>query len=201
MRYWTFGGDPVGDYRKVQVTQSSSAADIARALSVEPTHLLLTAVFATDARGPALASGVNPAWIFVVVRGDQVIDWAGLIAAARDSFGVGITIADHMPWSSPRREIGRAASAESAATVGSPGDHGHDALRVSSWPEGYVGPDAAMKENDAVLLVDPDAAQPGFWAAGANEAGWYALNFNWFRECGDRLADLRKTVVAEIARR
>ena len=64
---------------------------------------------------------------------------------------------------------------------------------------GFVGPDAGTKVPDAVLVVDPDAAQgvrP--WAAGANETDFHVKNFNWFRDCGDRLADPTKTLVADI---
>ena len=50
----------------------------------------------------------------------------------------------------------------------------------------------------AVLLVDPDAAQGGFWASGANEIDYHVKHFNWFRECGDALADPKKTAVADI---
>ena len=64
---------------------------------------------------------------------------------------------------------------------------------------GFVGPDAGTKVPDAVLIVDPDAAHgERAWAAGANETDFHVKNFNWFRECGDRLADPTKTLVADI---
>lgn len=64
---------------------------------------------------------------------------------------------------------------------------------------GFVGPDAGTKTPDAVLVVDPDAAQGNVaWAAGANEADSHARNFNWFRDAGDRLADPAKVLVADI---
>ncbi len=68
----------------------------------------------------------------------------------------------------------------------------------AEWTIGFVGPDAAARNERAVLLVDPDAAQPGFWATGANEADYHYKYFNWFRECGDALADPKKTAVADI---
>lgn len=64
---------------------------------------------------------------------------------------------------------------------------------------GFVGPDAGTKMPGAVLIVDPDAAQGNRgWVAGANESDFHLRNFNWFRECGDRLADPTKTLVADI---
>jgi hypothetical protein len=72
----------------------------------------------------------------------------------------------------------------------------------SRWPLGFVGPDLAMRTPDAVMLVDPAAARGEIaWITGGNEAGIYVRNFNWFRECGDRLADPAKVNVAEIALR
>ena len=73
----------------------------------------------------------------------------------------------------------------------------NDELR-SRFAVGYVGPDAAMKEYHAVLIIDPDAAQDRAWVAGANELNYHVRNFNWFRDVGDRLADPTKTLVADI---
>jgi prolyl-tRNA synthetase len=66
------------------------------------------------------------------------------------------------------------------------------------WPIGFVGPDLAARNVDTVMLVDPDAAQPGAWVTGANEVDYHVTHFNWFRECGDRLADPNKLAVADI---
>ncbi len=56
-----------------------------------------------------------------------------------------------------------------------------------------------MRAPDAVMLVDPYAAQGGIaWVAGGNEPDTLAKNFNWFRDCGDRLADPAKVNVADI---
>jgi prolyl-tRNA synthetase len=66
------------------------------------------------------------------------------------------------------------------------------------WAIGFCGPDKAVTDLETVVLVDPDAAQGGFWATGANEVDYHVKHFNWFRECGDRLADPCKVVVADI---
>jgi prolyl-tRNA synthetase len=83
---------------------------------------------------------------------------------------------------------------------------GVTSLAIADPPEmrrtfavGYVGPDAGTKTPDAVLIVDPDAAQGEIaWAAGANEADHHVRNFNWFREAGDKLADPTKVMVADL---
>jgi len=75
----------------------------------------------------------------------------------------------------------------------------HAAEPGERWPLGFVGPDLAIRTPDAVMLVDPAAAHGEIaWIAGGNEAGVYVRNFNWFRECGDRLADPAKVNVTEI---
>lgn len=170
MHPWTFGGDPQADLEKICTPAFASARGLAQFLNADPRQVLAVHLFKTDATGPALSSGVNPAWIVAVIRGDQQLDAALLDAAAHEYFNVGLR-----------------APAETAAT--------------ESWPIAHLGPHAAMKAANAVLIVDPNAAQPKPWITGANEPGAHIKNFNWFRECGDRLADPRKTAVAEIASR
>ena len=113
-------------------------------------------------------NGTNAKWVVAVVRGDHDVNEAKLRAAAKANF-----------------------DATGLALVDDP------EVRAE-WAIGFVGPDAAARNKGAVLLVDPDAAQPGFWLAGANEADYHAKYFNWFRECGDVLADPKKTAVADI---
>ena len=36
------------------------------------------------------------------------------------------------------------------------------------------------------------------WFAGGNERDYHVANFNWFRDCGDKLADPTRTAVADI---
>lgn len=168
MKAWTFGGDPLGEYELV-ATPATDPSAVASALGVQAGQILLTRVFRTTARGPALASGVDPTWALAVIRGDQTLDLQKLSQAVREHFQVDV-IPEEYPTAADRFELG------------------------------YVGPHAAMKAPEAVLIVDPAAAQNGFWIAGGNEPCRFVRNFNWFRECGDRLADPRKTAVAEIAR-
>jgi prolyl-tRNA synthetase len=107
-------------------------------------------------------------WVVAVVRGDHQVN-IGKLGEAAAAMGVtSIRLAD------PRETAGK-------------------------WSMGFVGPDAAMKLPDAVLIVDPDAAQGGVaWSAGGNEPDTHVIGFNWFRECGDRLADPVKVSIADI---
>jgi prolyl-tRNA synthetase len=102
------------------------------------------------------------------VRGDQEVNVAKLKRVARETFHV----ADIEMLDSPEVR--------------------------QTWAIGFVAPDEAVKRPDTVVVVDPDAAQGGFWASGANEVDYHVKHFNWFRECGDKLADPRKTIVADI---
>jgi prolyl-tRNA synthetase len=167
-RPWTFGAEPTGALEKVHTPNLPGIDDVGKFMKVKPKNMLKTLVFRTDAKGPALSSGVNPAWVVAVVRGDHDVNEAKLKKAAKEHFQVGIQ-----------------------PLVDDP------AVR-EKWTIGFVGPDAATRAADAVLIVDPDAAQGGFWATGANEVDHHVKHFNWFRESGDKLADPKKTAVADI---
>ena len=170
-RRWTFGDDPTGELEKVHTPNLKSVAEVAAFFSAPRSAILKTLVLRTSAQGPALSSGVDPKWVVAVVRGDDRVNWTKLATVVREIFHV-----SPLPLS----------------------DEGQDAGLSSDWPIGFVGPDAAMRKADAVLLVDYDAAQGASWIAGAGERDYHVRHFNWFRECGDRLADPRKTSVADI---
>jgi prolyl-tRNA synthetase len=78
--------------------------------------------------------------------------------------------------------------------------------RQAGFAVGYVGPRAILGRQDAMLLVDPDAAggaesEPGrgvFWAAGGDEEGWHVRHFNWRRDLGAVLGDSRYVKVCDI---
>ncbi len=71
---------------------------------------------------------------------------------------------------------------------------------------GFVSPKSVVGRDDALLVVDPDAAQgtdaakgkPMFWAAGADEADHHVKFFNWRRELGDVLDDDSRVKVTDI---
>jgi prolyl-tRNA synthetase len=107
-------------------------------------------------------------WVVAVVRGDHDVNEAKLRKAAQEKFSV--------------PEI---------TLVDDP------SVR-SEWAIGFCGPDKATQRADAVLLIDPDAAQDTFWATGANETDHHVKYFNWKRECGDALSDPKKVQIADI---
>jgi prolyl-tRNA synthetase len=110
----------------------------------------------------------HPKWVVAVVRGSDDVNEAKLAQAAKRNFNVA-----------------------GVELIDNP------EVRAK-WAIGFVGPDAAVKDPETVVLVDPDAAQGGFWATGANEVDYHVKHFNWFRESDDRLADPRKVAVADI---
>jgi prolyl-tRNA synthetase len=107
-------------------------------------------------------------WLIAVVRGDHDVNEAKLARIAKEKFGI-----------------------TAVSLADSP-------AMKENFAIGFVGPDAAIKNPRAVMLIDPDAAQGGFWASGANEIDYHVKHFNWFRECGDQLADPAKVAVADI---
>ena len=114
------------------------------------------------------ATGGLVDWIVAVVRGDHDVNESKLKKAAGEKFGV--------------------ASIELTD---------NEAVR-QQWAIGFVSPTAALKVERAGLLVDPDAAQGGFWASGANEIDYHVKHFNWRRECGASLDEAKKVAVADI---
>ncbi len=170
-RPWTFSGDPLGEPEKVHTPGLVTVRDVADFLMMPNNQILKTLVFRTSASGPALASGVNPKWVVAVVRGDHSVNRRKLDAALWDSFHV---------WLMPSADEKDLPELD------------------EQWVKGFVGPDAAMRKADAVMIVDYDAAANAAWVAGGNERDYHVRPFNWFRECGDRLADPNKTAVADI---
>ncbi len=114
------------------------------------------------------ATGGLVDWIVAVVRGDHDVNESKLKKAAGEKFGV--------------------ASIELTD---------NETVR-QQWAIGFVSPTAVLKVERAGLLVDPDAAQGGFWASGANEIDYHVKHFNWRRECGARLDEAKKVAVADI---
>jgi len=142
--------------------------EVGKFMKVKPKNMLKTLVFRSTSAGLPLSSGVNPKWVVAVVRGDHDVNEAKLKRAAKEVFHV----ADISLVDTPEVR--------------------------AEWAIGFCGPDKAVKQPDTVVLVDPDAGQGGFWATGANEVDYHVKHFNWFRECGDKLADPKKVAVADI---
>jgi prolyl-tRNA synthetase len=164
----SFGSDPTGALEKVHTPGLPGCEEAGKFMKVKTKNLLKTLVFRTDATQPTTASGVNARWVVAIVRGDHEVNQAKLKKAAAENFDI------HQLTMVDDPEV------------------------RENWVIGFIAPDAAIRNKQAVLLVDPDAAQGGFWATGANETDYHYKHFNWFRECGDGLADPKKTAIADI---
>ena len=93
-------------------------------------------------------------WLIAVVRGDHELNEPKLLTKAMARFEglAGLAMAD---------------PAEATA---------------AGLPIGYVGPHAIVSTCKSVMLVDPDAAQGGFWVSGANAPDRHVRHFNWQRD-------------------
>ena len=72
--------------------------------------------------------------------------------------------------------------------------------RESGFAIGFVGPHVERERDEFFLMVDPDAAQGGFWATGANEADHHVKHFAWKRELskGGGIDGLKRVAVADV---
>jgi prolyl-tRNA synthetase len=167
-RTWTFDAAPTGELEKVHTPGLPGIEDVGKFMKVKPKNMLKTLVFKATEGPSDEATKGNVEWVVAVVRGDHDVNEAKLKSAAKTTLGV-----------------------ESIELIDSP------AVR-EQWAIGFVSPTAAMKAEKAAMLIDPDAAQGGFWASGANEMDYHVKHFNWRRECGPALDDATKVVVADI---
>jgi prolyl-tRNA synthetase len=63
---------------------------------------------------------------------------------------------------------------------------------------GYVSPRVVNTVAGTLLLIDPDAAQGGFWASGADKKDYHVKHFNLGREVGEARRDPSKVRVADV---
>jgi prolyl-tRNA synthetase len=175
-RTHTFAGEPTGALEKVHTPNLPGIEDVGKFMKVKPKNMLKTLVFRVvkpKAHGSAVGADrpenlAHPNWVVAVVRGDHDVNEPKVKKAAKEVFHV-----------------------EQMEMIDDP------EVR-KEWAIGFCGPDKAVQRLDTVVLVDPDAAQGGFWATGANETDYHVKHFNWFRECGDKLADPKKVAVVDI---
>jgi prolyl-tRNA synthetase len=161
---------PTGELTRVHTPNLPGIDEVGVFMKVKPKNMLKTLVFKViDQTSDARPENLaNPKWVVAVVRGDHDVNEAKLKASAKAKFNIAAIELVDNP--EVREE----------------------------WAIGFCGPDKAVKDPNTVVLIDPDAAQGGFWASGANEVDYHVKHFNWFRECGDKLADPRKVAVADI---
>ncbi len=70
--------------------------------------------------------------------------------------------------------------------------------RAAGFAIGYVSPRVVASKHAVLLLVDPDAAQGGFWATGADKPDHHVKHFNWKRDVGEVLRDEKRVRIADI---
>jgi len=70
--------------------------------------------------------------------------------------------------------------------------------RAAGFAIGYVSPKVVNTIPGTLLLIDPDAAQGGFWASGADATDHHVKHFNWRREVGAKLDDPGYVKVADL---
>ena len=163
-----FDAEPTGALEKVHTPNLPGIEEVGKFMKVKPKNMLKTLVFRVTSSGLPLSASSSPSWVVAVVRGDHDVNEPKLKKAVKENTGI-----------------------EDISMLDSP------EVRAK-WAIGFVGPDAAVKDPDAVVVVDPDAAQGGFWATGANEIDHHVKHFNWKRDAGDAINDPKKTIVADI---
>ena len=159
----SFDGEPTGDLKMVETPGVKTIADLCAfwrkemKSKLKPEDTLKTLVYKTD----YCLLDNRPIWLVAVVRGDHDANEAKLRSFVRDRattekwfYGEGseITFADE--------EEGRS--------------HGFEI--------GFVGPHVIEGRDDVHVVVDFDAAQPGFWVTGANRQDAHVMHFNWKRD-------------------
>ncbi len=172
--------DPTGDLEKVHTPHCATIEDVCDFFKkkvgskLKPQSMLKSMLYVatrdSDASDPTEAK--DPWYVLAIVRGDHEVNLAKLRDQMDKAFG------------------------EDAQLQPAP----EQLARDDKWALGFIGPHAAPTRDDTYLLVDPDAAQGGFWVAGANEADHHVKHFNWQRDVLDSISDdaKQRLIVADI---
>ncbi|MBY0311549.1 MAG: proline--tRNA ligase [Phycisphaerales bacterium] len=110
-------------------------------------------------------------WLVAVVRGDHDVNEGKVKIAVRAMLGDGsvtVALADEK------------------------------AAREAGFAIGYVSPRTVNSVPSTLLLIDPDAAQGGFWASGSDKKDHHVKHFNWRRDVGNVLDDEAKVRVCDV---
>lgn len=168
----TFGADATGVLDKVHTPNLPGIDEVGKFMKVKPKNMLKSMVYMLTKQSddPDPAKAKRPWYLLAIVRGDHDVNEAKLTKAAERFLGEPVRLA-----LAPE-----------------------DLARQDGFAIGFVGPHAIVNRTDAFMLVDPDAAQGGFWASGANEVDHHVKHFNWARDVGDILADPNKVATADI---
>lgn len=171
-------GDPTGEVEKVHTPGTATIEDVCALFKkqlktkLKTQNMLKSLVYVAikdgDDSDPRKAK--EPWYVLAIVRGDQEVNEAKLrqVVAA---------------------QIGTNVSLEMAPD---------DLAKEDGWALGFVGPHAFVGRDDTYLIVDPDAAQGGFWVSGANEVDHHVKHFNWQREVFGPIENEDRVAVADI---
>ncbi|MCH8823197.1 MAG: proline--tRNA ligase [Planctomycetes bacterium] len=202
-----FSGEPTGDLRIVSTPDCTTITDLCKQWQkfgggkLKPQNVLKTLVYRFEGELTAeeqkeveeLATlgytdgGFYFYWI-VVVRGDHEVNEGAVKTEVEQVH---------------RREM-------KFTPKSAPGLHLMEECKAkeAGFEVGFVGPHAylslpADSKARTRILVDHEAAQPGFWVAGANKPDQHVMHFNWIRECerrwlSDHVTDDHITYVADI---
>ncbi|MEX2214677.1 MAG: proline--tRNA ligase [Phycisphaeraceae bacterium] len=190
-RSFDLEGAPLGELERIHTPGVTTVEEVGKFLKTKPKNILKTLAY--KLKGCRDEGEVETlAIVLAVVRGDHEVNEGKLRKKVFELF------------SQPDFYVSKLVSFELLA--------GED-FRRYHIPVGYVGPhfnstlleeneDPAVPTLDVQIFADYDAAQPGFWVAGANTENHHAKYFNWKREVRDtagfkyavNVADIRNAV-------
>ena len=176
---------PTGELTEVHTPDLPGITEVGKFMGVKPNRMLKSIVFSVSSGGPALRAGSSdePAlrWAVAVVRGDHDVN-EGKVKTAVSSW-----------WSgSPSRTSGHASGPVTVTLAD------EKAAREAGFVIGYVSPRVASSIPGTLVLIDPDAAQGGFWATGADRKDHHVKHFNWARDLGAARSDKSRVRVADV---
>lgn len=173
-----FTGDPTGDLEEIYTPDCPGIDDVRDFFSkslgsrLKTSNMLKSMVYVaskiSDHRDPHHVQDLH--YILVVLRGDHDVNEEKLSVEVTKILG------------------------EKVSVMLAPEKLAMD----DGWALGFVGPHAFVGRTDTTLLVDPDAAQGGFWVAGANKVHHHVKHFNWDRDVADIVSGNKNIVVADL---
>ena len=176
-RAYTFDAEPVGEMEEVETPDCRTIDQLTEfwrkeiKSKLKASNILKTLVYKTDWK---FANDGRPIWLVAVVRADHEVN-EGKLRAAID--------ADENHWFHGQGSGIQLAEEAEALEAG--------------FSVGFVGPQLVNGRQDVHMIVDPDAAQGGFWVVGANKKDRHARSFCWKRDISD-FERMDHVVVADI---
>lgn len=168
-RTFDLNGAPSGELTEVHTPDLPGITEVGKFMKVKPDRMLKSIVFAVEGIEASGDRGIK--WVVAVVRGDHDVNEGKVKAAARAITGDGgatVSLADEKK------------------------------AREAGFVIGYVSPKVVNSVAGTVMVIDPDVAQGGFWASGADKKDYHVKHFNLRREVGAALDDASKVRVMDV---